>query len=110
MTGDMELVLGQQTLAAKAIIDGLDDVAAPLQGLAASLQSHLPGFSGASAGAFAEVVSAWFDKAALIPEALASYAEKLVAVDQTVFQSESQSMTTYQTSETTFTSRLGGPL
>lgn len=81
MSGQFGLIRGKQMEAATLIADELPTVTTTLETTGTQVQEAMTGWIGGAASGFAEAISAWFEKAALLPVALADYATQLGAVD-----------------------------
>lgn len=63
-------------------------MATTLEDTGTAVQDAMAGWIGGGASGFAEAISAWFEKAALLPVALGDYATQLAAVDQETVETE----------------------
>jgi uncharacterized protein YukE len=102
---DTELEIGAQTRAARAVAEGIPGITTVVQDLGTALEGSMSGFRGASAAAFVEAVTAWFEAAQDLGPTLADYAEKLVATDTAAARTETAQDERYQH----LAARLGGP-
>ncbi|QWZ09457.1 WXG100 family type VII secretion target [Nocardioides panacis] len=101
---DTELEIGAQTRAARLVADGAPAIMTVVQDLGTALEGSMSGFRGASAAAFVEAVTAWFEAAQDLGPALTGYAEKLVATDAAAARTETEQDARYQR----LAGRLGG--
>lgn len=102
---DTELEIGAQTRAACAVAEGIPGITTVVQDLGTALEGSMAGFRGASAAAFVEAVTAWFEAAQDLAPTLAGYAERLVATDTAAAQTETTQDQRYHH----LAARLGGP-
>ena len=101
---DSQLRIGAQSRAASGLAEAIPDVVKVIEDLATQVEPAMAGFKGGAASGFAEAVSAWFEVARELPDALGRHSRNLALVDQHVAATEAQQQESYSR----LASRLGG--
>lgn len=78
---NIELTIGRQTTAAQTVHDAITTLDGYLRDLSDSVAASAPGFAGATAAAFGEALTAWFEAAGQLGPVLQQYAAALAIVD-----------------------------
>ncbi|GGU44382.1 WXG100 family type VII secretion target [Nocardioides albus] len=79
--GEIRIVIGQQTQAAKLVEARIKELQGILTGLGGKLDEATETFKGSAAQGFGEAITEWFENTAKLGEQMAEYAGGLYAID-----------------------------
>lgn len=79
--GEVRIVVGQQTQAAKLVEARITELQELLTDLGGKLEGSTERFKGSAAQGFGEAITAWFENTATIGKSMAEYAAGLYAID-----------------------------
>lgn len=79
--GEVRIVVGQQTQAAKLVEARIGELQELLTGLGGKMDGATAAFKGSAAQGFGEALTTWFENAAKLGEQMAEYAGGLYAID-----------------------------
>lgn len=110
--GEVRIVVGQQTQAAKLVEERISELQSLLTDLGGKLEGSTERFKGSAAQGFGQAITAWFENTAKVGEAMAAYAAGLYAIDLIFQETDEVSAATAQALERSLPSemlaRLGG--
>lgn len=90
MSDEFALTLGAQSDAAGSVVDSCEVLGRDLDAFGSSLESHMPGVTGAAMATLAECVDVWAESFKVFYADLEAYAQALVAVDETTATTDQQ--------------------
>ena len=111
--GEINLIVGQQTQAAKLVEGRITELQTMLSNLSTTVDGSMGAFKGSAAAGFGDAIMAWFEATAGIGTQLAEFAAGLYAVDILHGQTDAANAAAAeglqsQLAPTFFADRLGG--